>query len=77
MLYHGYSDFDEINQERYRFKIVQSHVLITPRINTVQEEQYNREIVYIEGKMALVLHPSRTFAIFVRNGSPVCIYVGK
>lgn len=27
--------------------------------------------------MALVLHPSRPFGIFIRNGMPICIDIGK
>ena len=77
MLYQGISNFDEESQERFRFKIVESHVLIAPRINPLSQESFSHDLIHIEGKMALVLHPSRTFAIFIRNGKPICIYVGK
>jgi len=36
-----------------------------------------KELIHLEGKMALILHFWRPFAIVMRHGRPVCIDVGK
>ena len=80
LLYKSFSTFDEEHQERFRFKLVDSHVLIKPRfLSAPEEESYSRESIFLDssGKMALVLHPSKPFGIFMRHGQPVCLDIGK
>lgn len=33
--------------------------------------------MHLEPKMAMVLHPCKPIAVFIRNGKPICIDVGK
>ena len=66
---------DSPSKERFRFKLVDSHVLIKPRC--APDFSYSRQIVHLEGKMALILHPMKNFGIFIRNGRPVLVDIGK
>ena len=77
LLYQSFSTFDEESHEKFRFKLVDSHVLIKPKSIPVDIESYSQEQVYLEGKMAIVLHQSKPFAIFMRHGRPVCIDIGR
>ena len=83
LLYQSLAEFDEKAHEKFRFKLVDSHVLIKPKIvpqgptSSATTDQYSREYIFVEGKMALILHPSRPFGVFIRNGKPICIDLGK
>ena len=61
--------------------MIDSHVLIKPKIFSQglssTFDQNNQELISVEDKMALILHPSRPFGVFLRNGKPICIDIGK
>ena len=69
--------FEGQAQEKFRFKLVDSHVLIRPKTTSPLEQTYSRRFIHIEGKMALVLHPSKAFGIFIRHGRPILVDIGK
>lgn len=77
LLYRSFSSFDELSKERFRFKMIDSHTLIKPRISLSAREKFSRQHIYVEDKMAFILHPSRPFGIFIRNGKSICIDIGK
>jgi len=64
--------------ERFRFKLVQSQVLVKPHTlcPSSASEGLSQESFCLEPKMAIVLHPCQPFAIFMRHGRPVCVDIG-
>jgi len=80
LLYQNCHHFSE--QKRFRFKLVDSHVLVKPKSYAGKqkislEEGISREQIHVDGKMALVLHPEKPFAVLMRHGRPICIDVGR
>ena len=76
MMYQNLPCFEEERQERFRFKLVDSHVLIRPR-SVLSKRDLNRQFIHIEGKMAIILHPKKAFGAFIRHGKPILVNIGK
>ena len=64
-VYEDNAFFPEKDSEKFRFKLVCSHVLMKP-CNLIKDK-YCHKIIKNE-KMLIILHPYKTFTISIRKG---------
>ena len=78
MVYQQIDYFEEKLNEKFRFKLLQSHVLMKPKFESEQLDMLgSAERIVISPGAVVVLHPSRPFTIIVKQGSVLFHNIGK